>query len=129
MQNCAVHYRWKCSTEYIQWCNINCKNSTWIKVTKVYILLSCITKDPVMCVCEERHDLIWLFSYLYSWSESLHLFWNIYLSVVLQPFLLNLGRFFNFLILYTAGRTPRTGISQSQGHYFHTEQHKHRIIA
>jgi hypothetical protein len=57
--------------------------------------------------------------------------------------LLDLGRFFSFLILHTVGRTPWTGdqpvarpqsvrllgrgISLSQGRYLHTEQHKHRI--
>jgi hypothetical protein len=49
---------------------------------------------------------------------------SIYLSMVLRSFLLDLGRFFNFLILYTVGRTPWTGISPSQGRYLHTEQHK-----
>jgi hypothetical protein len=39
--------------------------------------------------------------------------------------LLGLGRFFSFLILYTVGRTPWTGISPSEGLYLHTEQHKH----
>jgi hypothetical protein len=31
--------------------------------------------------------------------------------------------FFSFLILYTVGRTPWTGISLSKGRYLHTEQH------
>jgi hypothetical protein len=44
-------------------------------------------------------------------------------------FLLGLGRFFRFLILYAVGRTPWTGISPSQGHYLHTEQHRHRTNA
>jgi hypothetical protein len=34
-----------------------------------------------------------------------------------------------FLTLYTVGRIPWTGISQSQGRCLHTEQHKHRINA
>jgi hypothetical protein len=33
----------------------------------------------------------------------------IYLSMAVQSFLLDLGRFFSFLILYTVGRTPWTG--------------------
>jgi hypothetical protein len=41
-------------------------------------------------------------------------------------FLLDLGRFFNFLILYTVGMTPWTGISPSQGRSLHIEQYKHR---
>jgi hypothetical protein len=43
--------------------------------------------------------------------------------------LLGLGRFFSFLILYTVGMTPWTGISPSQGRYLHIEQQKHRINA
>jgi hypothetical protein len=43
--------------------------------------------------------------------------------------LLGLGRLLGFLILYTAGSTPWTGISTSQGLYLHTEQHKHRMNA
>jgi hypothetical protein len=38
--------------------------------------------------------------------------------------LLGLGRFFNLLVFYTVGRTPWTGISQSQGRYLHTGQHR-----
>jgi hypothetical protein len=37
--------------------------------------------------------------------------------------------FFSFLILYTVGRTPRTGDQPSLGRYLHTEQHKYRIKA
>jgi hypothetical protein len=48
-----------------------------------------------------------------------------YLSIVI---LLDLGCFFCFLIVYTVGRTPWTGISQSQDRYLHKE-HKHRINA
>jgi hypothetical protein len=32
---------------------------------------------------------------------------------------LDLGRFFSFLILYTVGSTPWTGINPSQGRYLH----------
>jgi hypothetical protein len=42
-----------------------------MKVNKVHILLSCV---PVMRACAEIHDLVWLFSFLYSWSAYLHLF-------------------------------------------------------
>jgi hypothetical protein len=42
---------------------------------------------------------------------------------------LDLSRFFSFSILYTVGRNPWTGIRLLQGHYLHTEQHKHRINA
>jgi hypothetical protein len=37
--------------------------------------------------------------------------------------------FLSFVILYTVGRTPWTGISPSQGLNQHTGQHKHRIKA
>jgi hypothetical protein len=33
---------------------------------------------------------------------------QLYLFMALQPFLLNLGRFLSFLILYTVGRTSST---------------------
>jgi hypothetical protein len=36
---------------------------------------------------------------------------------------------FQFLNLYTVGRTHSTGISPSEGRCLHTEQHKHRINA
>jgi hypothetical protein len=52
---------------------------------------------------------------------------NVYLSIY-SP-LLDLGRCFSFLIIYTVGRIPWTGISPSQGLYIHTQQHKHRINA
>jgi hypothetical protein len=41
-------------------------------------------------------------------STYIHTYIHIYLSMVLQSFLLVLGRFFSFLILYTVGRTPWT---------------------
>jgi hypothetical protein len=41
--------------------------------------------------------------------------------------LLDLGRFFSFLILYTIGRLLGRGIGPSQGRYLHTGQHKPRI--
>jgi hypothetical protein len=47
--------------------------------------------------------------------------------MVLQPF--GPWPLFSLLILYSAGRTPWTGICPSQGRYLHTEQHKHRINA
>jgi hypothetical protein len=37
-----------------------------------------------------------------------------YLSTRIYSPLLDFGRFFNFLIFYTVGRTPWTGISPSQ---------------
>jgi hypothetical protein len=40
-----------------------------------------------------------------------------------------LWRLFQFLSLYTVDSTPWTGISPSQGHYLHTEQHKHGMNA
>jgi hypothetical protein len=47
--------------------------------------------------------------------------------MALQSFLLDVGLFFSFLILYTVDRTLGRGISPSQGPYLHREQHKHRI--
>jgi hypothetical protein len=56
-------------------------------------------------------------------------FLSIYLSIYLSTALVDLGSFFNFWILYTAGMAPLTGTSPSQGRYLHTEQQKHRINA
>jgi hypothetical protein len=53
----------------------------------------------------------------------------LFLLLLLYSPLLDLGRFFSFLILYTVDRTPWTGISPSQGFYLHTEQHNHRTNA
>jgi hypothetical protein len=43
--------------------------------------------------------------------------------MALQPFV-GPWPLFEFLNLYTVGRTPWTGGSPSQGRYLHTEQHK-----
>jgi hypothetical protein len=66
-----------------------------------------------------------------GWDRSFQFFF-FSLSLSLSLWLdspLELGRFFSFLNLYTVCAIPRTGISQSQGRYLHTEQHKHRINA
>jgi hypothetical protein len=42
---------------------------------------------------------------------------------------LELGSFFNFLILYTIVELLGRGISPLQSRYLHTKQHKHRINA
>jgi hypothetical protein len=55
--------------------------------------------------------------------------WSAYLSIYDSTiFLLNLGCFFSFLIIYTVGSTPWTG-DQPVGRLIpaHTEQHKHKI--
>jgi hypothetical protein len=60
---------------------------------------------------------------LKAWTEKRR---PVYCSTVL---LLDLGRFFRILILYTVVGLLGRGISPSQGLYIHTEQHKHRINA
>jgi hypothetical protein len=55
-----------------------------------------------------------------------HMNLSIYGSTVLS---LDLGRFFNFLILYSRQQLLGRGISPSQGRYLHKEQHKQRINA
>jgi hypothetical protein len=62
--------------------------------------------------------IIYCFKFLSIYLSN-HL--SIYESTVLW---LDLGRFFTFLILYTARRLLGRGISPSQGRYLHTEQHK-----
>jgi hypothetical protein len=56
---------------------------------------------------------------------------KIYLSLYIWFYspLLDLGRFFSFLIYTQSVGLLGGGISQSQGRYIHTEQHKHRINA
>jgi hypothetical protein len=50
-----------------------------------------------------------------------HLFYlSIYLPMGLQPFV-GPWLLLSFLIFYTVGRTPWTGISPSRGHYLHTQ--------
>jgi hypothetical protein len=46
---------------------------------------------------------------------AFHVYLRLY-SPLLDP-----GRFFSALILYTVDRAPWTGINQSQGRYLHTE--------
>jgi hypothetical protein len=55
------------------------------------------------------------------------IFWQFILTIYFlgsTALLLGLGLSSSFLILYTVGRTPWTGISPSQGRYLHTE-HRH----
>jgi hypothetical protein len=51
----------------------------------------------------------------------------IHSSIALQPFVGPRSPFYSFLIIYTVGRIPWTGISPSQDLYLHTGQHKHRL--
>jgi hypothetical protein len=77
-----------------------------------------------------RHS-IYLSIYL---SIYISVYLSIYLSVCLSVYLglycplLDLGRFFSFLLLYTVVGLLGRGISLSQGRYVHME-HKHRIIS
>jgi hypothetical protein len=61
-------------------------------------------------------------------EESASTDYVFYLSMALQP-LLDLGRFFSFLIYTQSVELLGMGISTSQGRYLHTEQHKHIINA
>jgi hypothetical protein len=51
----------------------------------------------------------------------------IYLSIYGSTALVDLGRFFSYLIYIQSVRLLGRGISSSQGFYLHTGQHKHRI--
>jgi hypothetical protein len=62
-------------------------------------------------------------------KHGLFLMLSIYLSLWLYGPFVGPSLLFQFLKLYTVGRTSWTGISPSQGRYLHTEQHKHRINA
>jgi hypothetical protein len=65
--------------------------------------------------------------------RPLHCIETIYLSICPSIYgsttLVDLGRLFSFLILYTVGRIPWMGISPLQGRYLDTGQPKHRINA
>jgi hypothetical protein len=75
-----------------------------------------------------------LMSLVYPTYKFIVLLWSMckvsiyYLSMALRPFIW-LWSLFQFLNLYTVGRTTWTGVSPSQGHYLHTGEHKHRINA
>jgi hypothetical protein len=63
-------------------------------------------------------------NYIGGWvSRSGH-----YLSTALQPFV-GPWPLFQFLNLYTVGRTSWTGISSSQGFFLYSEQQKHGMNA
>jgi hypothetical protein len=67
-----------------------------------------------------------------KWSPSgkvYKLLKNLYLFIRLYSLLLDLGRFFIFLIPTQSAGLLGGGISPSQGLYLHTEQHKHKINA
>jgi hypothetical protein len=74
-----------------------------------------------------RLRLVKLFCQIYL-SIYISIYLSIYLSNSLEPFV-GPRPLFQFLSLFTqsTGLLGR-GISQSQGRYLHTDQHKHRII-
>jgi hypothetical protein len=77
----------------------------WNTVTNIRALSGIRTYDPSVRGGEESSCLIYLSVYDRH-SIYLPIYLSIYGSTVL---LLDLGRFFSFLILFTVGRTPWTG--------------------
>jgi hypothetical protein len=68
-----------------------------------------------------------LLSFLTSLNHPLFHSQPLFLSslyLCLYSPLFGLGRLFSFLICYTVGKTPWTGLSLSQGRYLHTGQYK-----
>jgi hypothetical protein len=61
--------------------------------------------------------------------EYVYICLSIYLYIYGSTALVDLGRFFSFLIYTQLIGLLGRGISPSQGRYLHTEQHKHRINA
>jgi hypothetical protein len=57
-------------------------------------------------------------------SSSKLMYYYYYYYYYYSTDLLELGRIFSFLILYTVGRVLRRGISPCQSYYLHTGQHK-----
>jgi hypothetical protein len=77
----------------------------------IYIYIYLSTIDRWRSRCRGRFygpPLTYIHTSIYL-SVCLSVCLSIYLSIYLQSFLLDLGRFINFFILYTAGRTPWTG--------------------
>jgi hypothetical protein len=85
-----------------------------------------LVKYPYISIEEYKKDVSYLSTDIYL---SIHP--SIHLSIYGSTALVDLGRFFSFLIrVYTQFvRLLGREISQSQGRYLHTEQHKHRINA
>jgi hypothetical protein len=75
------------------------------------------------CLNFQSEEIVFNFKTTILHSEYLETYPSIYCSTVL----VDLGRFFNFLIYsHSIGLLGR-GIIPSQGLYLHREQHKHRI--
>jgi hypothetical protein len=68
-----------------------------------------------------RKGSVQLACFLANWGD---VFIILSLSLYGSTALLNLCRFFSFLIVYTVDRATVRGISPSQSRYLHTEQHK-----
>jgi hypothetical protein len=81
---------------------------TWLDLIRQYA-------SNLMCnVTDFRLQIIWNIGCIYlsvclPVCLAVSVYLSIYLSMALQSFLLHLGRFFSFLILYTVGRNPWTG--------------------
>jgi hypothetical protein len=92
-------------------------------VSIVTALLSCVTFAVMLSLMKQ---------FILYFSLSLSLYLSIYLSIYLHTYLptygstalLHLGRFFSFLIYTQSIGLLEWGISPSQRHYLHTEQHK-----
>jgi hypothetical protein len=67
------------------------------------------------------------FSEYVSFPFQFSLHQQLCLSIYGSTAIVDLGRFFNFLIYTQSVGLLGRGISPSQGHYLHTVQHKHRI--
>jgi hypothetical protein len=67
-------------------------------------------------------------NYIYMAPNLYHSPIYVYLSLYGSTALVDLGRFFSFLIYIQSVGLLGRGISRSQGRYLHAEQHKHRKI-
>jgi hypothetical protein len=98
---------------------------------------ACLYSESLPCtsychVCLSVYLSIYIYLSIYLYiclSVCLSVRRSVYLSVCLWFYnpLLDLGRFFSFLILCTVGRTPRTGGSARRKAATYTGQHKHKI--
>jgi hypothetical protein len=118
---------------------LNILSSCFCSIHFNIIALSTTKSSPFSCRIETSHEPISYSCYMPRLSHPRSFdnpgrenkLWNSSLNIYLWLYspLLGLSRFFIFLIFYTVGRTPWTGISPSQGLYLFTEQHKHSINA
>jgi hypothetical protein len=95
-----------------------------------YLLTASLASQPAISLFTiSVYELLMNVYLTYAVRISLFSWNSIYLSICGSTALVDLGRFFRFLIYTQPVGLLARGISPSQGRYLHTEQHKHIINA